>query len=258
LTAASVPFNDPPLGGYAYCQSDFGTPCNEYPFYLNPNTLGTKLSLSNYETPTHLSFSDSPADPCLPGGNSQGIQGCNGINAPGGSFLAFTTRLLGILPDGTLVPLPDEWTWTSTYNGTSGGIATTLNFLPVDPGSGTGSVTITSVNGIQLNPVPSFQVATTASGLAYSRVSQTFNGTVTIKNVGSSGINAPLQIVLMSLTPGVTLVNATGSFVGNAFITSPLLGTFGPGQSSVVAVQFRNPSNAVINFTPVIYSGGLN
>ena len=48
--------------------------------------------------------------------------------------------------------------------------------------------------------LPPSEVATTASGLAYSRVSQTFNGTVTIKNISSSAINGPLQIVFTGLT----------------------------------------------------------
>ena len=100
---------------------------------------------------------------------------------------------------------------------------------------------------------------TTASGLAYSRVSQTFSGTVIIKNTGSSAINGPLQIVLMSLTPGVTLANATGKFVGNPYITAPLSGgSLAPGQAATVSVQFKNPSNVTINFVPAIYSGSLN
>jgi hypothetical protein len=106
--------------------------------------------------------------------------------------------------------------------------------------------------------VPPAQISATSSGLAYSRVTLTFNGTVTIKNTGSSAINGPLQIVLMSLTPGVTLVNATGNFVGSAYITVSLSGSLGPGQSSTVAVQFKNPANAKITFTPIIYSGSLN
>jgi hypothetical protein len=100
------------------------------------------------------------------------------------------------------------------------------------------------------------QVATTASGLAYSRVSQTFNGTVTLKNISSSTVSGPLQIVFTGLTAGVTLVNATGSLSGPPYLTVPTA-SLAPGQSVTVSVKFQNPSDATINFTPAIYSGSF-
>jgi len=70
--------------------------------------------------------------------------------------LGFTTRLVGIcnaIPSqlcsssgGASIPL-FEWTWTDTFNGTSGGVAKTYNMLPLDPGSGTGDIHITGLNG---------------------------------------------------------------------------------------------------------------
>jgi hypothetical protein len=92
----------------------------------------------------------------------------------------------------------------------------------------------------------------------YSRVSGTFNGTVTIRNVSAEAISGPFQIVFMSLPANVTVANATRSFYGNPVITVPGVATLAPGYSSTVSVQFRNPSNATISFTPVIYSGSLN
>jgi hypothetical protein len=174
--------------------------------------------------------------------------------------LEFETGLVGIPIDGGPPQVLYTFTWSDNFNGVViGGLSARSNWtLPIVPGSGTGGVTITSVNGVQLNPVSSSQISATASGLAYSRVSQTFNGTVTIKNVGTTSINGPVQIVLMSLTPGVMLANATGSFVGNAYITLPVSGGLGPGQSVTVFVQFKNPANAKINFAPVVYSGSLN
>ena len=106
--------------------------------------------------------------------------------------------------------------------------------------------------------VPPSQVSTTALGLGYSRVSQTFNGTVTITNMGSSTINGPFQIVLTSLTSGVTMANATNTFSGMPYLTVPTVASLAPGHSATVTVEFRNPSNALINFTPVVYSGSLN
>jgi hypothetical protein len=106
--------------------------------------------------------------------------------------------------------------------------------------------------------VPFTQVAATASGLSYSRVSQTFNGTITVKNVSSSVIGGPLQIVFFGLPAQVALANATGNLSGMPYMTIPAVSGLVPGQSVTVNVQFKNPSDATINLTPVIYSGSIN
>jgi hypothetical protein len=113
-------------------------------------------------------------------------------------------------------------------------------------------------NGVQVTPESSAQISTTASGLAYSRVSQTFNGTVTIRNISGSAINGPIQILFTGLTASVTLVNATGALAGAPYLTVPGAASLIPGQSATVNVQFKDPSNATINFAPVIYSGSFN
>jgi hypothetical protein len=81
---------------------------------------------------------------------------------------------------------------------------------------------------------------------------------VTIKNIGSIAISGPLQILFTGLTAGVTLVDATGNLSGTPYMTVPAVVSLTPGQSSTVSVQFKNPSNATINFTPAIYSGSIN
>jgi uncharacterized protein len=103
----------------------------------------------------------------------------------------------------------------------------------------------------------SAQVSTTASGLGYSRVSKTFVGSVTITNVSGSTINGPFQIVFASLTGGVTLSNASSVYNGSPYITISV-SNLAAGQSSVVSVQFSNPSSIAIDFSPVIYSGSFN
>jgi hypothetical protein len=100
-------------------------------------------------------------------------------------------------------------------------------------------------------------LSTTASGLAYSRVTQTYNGTVTITNNGTSTINGPFQIVFSSMPGGVTLVNATDTFGGNPFFTVPAVVSLAPGQSAAVNVQFSNPTSAKITFTPITYVGSI-
>lgn len=100
------------------------------------------------------------------------------------------------------------------------------------------------------------QVAITSSGLAYSRVSQTFNGTVTIKNIGITAIGGPLQVLFFGLPGNVTLTNATGNVSTTPYMTIP--GGLAPGQTVSVPVQFKNPLNNSINLTPSIYSGRIN
>src|SRR5579859_1017093 len=124
---APPPFNDPPQGGYTYQNP----PNNAFPFYYNLSTPATDpLSLAANETATTLSFFDAPADPCLPGPQSATVAAyadsvCGGMRAPAGSQLSFTTHLVGVLPNNGLLDLGVGFTWTDTYNGTSGGIAVT-------------------------------------------------------------------------------------------------------------------------------------
>jgi predicted extracellular nuclease len=98
------------------------------------------------------------------------------------------------------------------------------------------------------------QVNVVSSGLLFSRVTRTFNGTVTITNTGSQTLNAPIQALFQITTPGVTLANATGSFNGSPYITATTF-ALGPGQSISFPVRFNNPTNAIINSTVKTFSG---
>lgn len=147
------------------------------------------------------------------------------------------------------------------------------------PGSGSSGVPPMPPSSLTL--LARAQISVTASGLAYSRVSQTFKGTVTITNVSARPINGPFHVFIKSPaamrtadsaaggTPAggssaqhkpvpATLANATGNFGGFSYVTVPNVGSLTPGQSATANVHFRNPSNAAINFTPVIYSGSIN
>jgi hypothetical protein len=295
----SSPFNDVPEGGYLYAivatsdEYEPAGPYNPFPFYTvagiaeNPGALLPRFTTDpaswvpypiNVED-HQLTFFDGPGDPCLPtagpllpqeeadlvaGRKAQ----CGGATstAAAGSYVAFTTALVGINPGSppTAGPPLYQWTWTDTFNGGTlgniGTIASLVSNTPVDPNSGNGHITITSINGVAVPPIiPPTQVSTTASGLAYSRVSKTFVGTLTIKNIGASTITTTtgFQLVLNSLPAGVTLANSMGTFNQCPYITIPTLRSIVPGQSVTVAVQFSNPSNAVINFTPEFYAGSF-
>jgi len=100
-------------------------------------------------------------------------------------------------------------------------------------------------------------VSVTSTGLVYSHLTRTFNGTLTVKNTSGQSIAGPIEIVLTNLTAGVTLLNATGTTAGNSYITVVPSGSLAPGQSANIAVRFGDPSNGSIHFTPVVYSGSL-
>jgi hypothetical protein len=119
------------------------------------------------------------------------------------------------------------------------------------------SVTVTDIPAFGPANV-SGELNVTSSGLVYSHLTRTFSGTVTVLNTSGQSIAGPIEIVLTNLTAGVTLVNGTGTFVGNPYITVLASGSLAAGQSANVAIRFSDPSNASIHFTPVVYSGSLN
>lgn len=162
-------FPDPPNGGYTYNVA--GT-ANRYPYYWPDDPTDQFLkgfvvticrlgSCDDFtvETNSTMLLVDSPADPCLPGGSGRN---CTGFARPI-SDLQFTTKLIGIDSNNKVVNL-FVWNWISNFNGTSQGIVATSNYLPVDPGSGTGGITITSINGVPEVP-PNVSCAATPNTL---------------------------------------------------------------------------------------------
>ncbi|MGZ8217240.1 glycoside hydrolase family 44 protein [Methylomagnum sp.] len=147
------------------------------------------------------------------------------------------------------------------YQLTSAGTITNLGNCPYQNGSLEAYLPAQSVTLFVIPPVTALspsQVATTTSGLVFSRVSQTFNGTVTVKNIGGGTLTGPFQIVFTGLTGGVSLVNPTGGFSGSSYLTVPGVSSLAPGQSATVSAKFNNPAKGAIHFTPAIYTGSLN
>jgi len=246
------PFSDPPLGGYTYefapseyplllqFQPNFAA---AYPFYYSPLDVASGSGCALYSVTCDI--------PIVVGNNTLNFYDSphNSSCSPPAPCIGYRTQLVGICEapsptcssPGPSAPL-FQWTWYTNFNGSVGGIYAEgpANFLPPDPGSGTGGVTITSINGVQLpTPILSSQVATTASGLAYSRVSQTFNGTVTLTNISSSAISGPLQILFTGMPFNVTLANETGDLSGTPYMTVPSVATLAPGQSVTVECSLR-------------------
>ena len=151
---------------------------------------------------------------------------------------------------------------TVTTNPTGLAVSVTYNgsaTAPTDPGSYTVVATITnpsysgSATGtLVIAPAPAALTATT-SGLAYSRVSQTYTGTITIRNTGSVALPGPFRVVMTKLTSGVTLVSPSGSLPIGPYLDVTSVASLAPGGTVAVPVAFQNPSNVTITFTPVVY-----
>jgi len=101
------------------------------------------------------------------------------------------------------------------------------------------------------------QVSAATSNFVYSRASKIYNGTITVTNPSAvSSISGPIAVCLNNLTSGVTLANAGGSYNGSPYVLQNL--SLNPGASISFAVQFSNPTNTLINFTPQILEAGPN
>ncbi|MCC6365505.1 MAG: hypothetical protein IT165_18480 [Bryobacterales bacterium] len=129
--------------------------------------------------------------------------------------------------------------------------------LSANYGAVTNSFIATATTGTLVDVTARARV--TSTGLLYSRVTGNFVGTVTIQNTSAQAINGPLDLVFADLTPGVTLQNATGTSIsGTPYVLMPNVTTLAPGASASVQVQFRNPTNGFINYTPVVLSGQVH
>jgi uncharacterized repeat protein (TIGR01451 family) len=98
------------------------------------------------------------------------------------------------------------------------------------------------------------QVSEIASGLLYNRVTHVFSGTLTVTNNGAA-ISGPIELLFQNLTPGVTLLNAAGSYQGSPFLS--IANGLGPGQSVQLLVLLQDPLLARLNFNIAVYSGVL-
>ena len=84
------------------------------------------------------------------------------------------------------------------------------------------------------------------------------SGTMIVRNTSGRNIYGPLQVVLTDLPPGVTLANASGTYLGNPYITIPRVTRLEPGAAASVQVQFNNPGRVKLRFEPITYSGQFN
>lgn len=233
---------------------------------------------------TTMWFADRPHNDNLPGVQASASPSPN-------EYLAFETRLVGLSTEQIPGSVPcgpnnneyvaspqyfcsivHSFSWNSTFNGQActlppdqhnhcPGVTIPAEdgaVSPIIPGTGTGGATITGIDGVTLPPsVLATDLTITASGLSYSRVSQTFDGTLSIKNTSGATMIGPLQIFLFGLPPNVNLVNQSANLSGTPYLTVPIAEGLAPGASVSVPVQFKNPANATISLQPTVYAGTI-
>jgi len=91
------------------------------------------------------------------------------------------------------------------------------------------------------------------SGLVLNRLTGRYTGNLTLTNSGAAAIAGPLQVAFNGLASSITLVNATGTQAGAAYITVP--GGLAPGASVTIPLTFSKTGTANISYTAKIYSG---
>lgn len=99
-------------------------------------------------------------------------------------------------------------------------------------------------------------LSVTSTGLLYSRVTKLFSCNLTVTNSGATSISGPFVIWFENLTAGVSLVKGNGLLNGYPQISPATPTSLGAGQSFTVPLQFSDPTNARINFTPVVFYSG--
>lgn len=100
-----------------------------------------------------------------------------------------------------------------------------------------------------VNAAPQFNFLTSPTG--YNRATKTYGANLIITNPGAA-YTGPISVALTNLTTGVTLTNATGTYNGAPSLSASTTG-LAAGASITVPLTFTNPSNAIINFTPVTF-----
>ena len=98
------------------------------------------------------------------------------------------------------------------------------------------------------------------SGFSFNRRTGHFTQSITITNTSNAAILGPISLVLDGLSPGVRLVNASGTTTlpklsGRPYVnvgnTQPLKAK----QSITILLEFDDPSQKPIAYTPVVLAG---
>jgi hypothetical protein len=133
---------------------------------------------------------------------------------------------------------------TGASNGTSDATPV-FNFA----GMVNGSSTTGPIAALPLLDV-SAQVSVAQNGFVRDRATMLWVATLRVTNTSGTSITGPIAVAITNLSGNATMVNFTGVNQGNPYVLVPT-GTLAPGASASVLIEFQNPSNALITYTPV-------
>lgn len=121
-----------------------------------------------------------------------------------------------------------------------------------------GSFTLLATRIVQ-DVTAKFQI--TRSAFRYNSSTRTYVQRVTIKNIGSTPITGPISLVLDNLSSNASLpaysgITAVVAPLGSPYVNFVLSGaTLAPGGTATVGINFDDPTNALITYTPRILAG---
>jgi RHS repeat-associated protein len=95
-------------------------------------------------------------------------------------------------------------------------------------------------------------IGVTRSSLTYVAASKTYNGTLTLTNTGSQPIQGYLLAALTNLAPGVTLANASGTYVNSPALLSNQV-SLAAGASTALNVSFTASSANAVYYGVQVY-----
>ncbi len=178
-----------------------------------------------------------------------------------------TATYTGSPISATATTNPAGLTVTLTYNGSSTAPTAVGPYTVVatisDPNY-TGSATATlNINAASGGPIDvTSQIKWTTTGFAAARGSNVYTATMTITNIGTTPIAAPLQAVFTNVISGATLANGTGTlsstpYAGAPYITVPGSTPLAAGSSVNVTIKFTYTGTAPISFVLKVLSGVL-
>jgi hypothetical protein len=223
-----------PPGAYAIACSGLSSP--NYAISYIPGTLTVSADLLTI-TANNATRAYGAANPPLNRVTYNGFANGDTASALTGTLICTTTATASS-PAG---PYPISCSGLSSTN-------YTITYVP-------GQLTITSPTCAS-NVTAS--VAVTRSGFSYSPLSKRYAQTLTLTNTAGSMITGPIYVILDNLTTSAALYNTGGSTACAAPTGSPyvsIAGPIGAGASTNVVLQFTDPTNAAISYTPRFLAG---
>jgi hypothetical protein len=106
------------------------------------------------------------------------------------------------------------------------------------------------------------QVSVARGGFQFNRTTSRYVQSVNLTNSGTSALAGPIALVLDGLSGNTTLFNRTATTVCAAPTGSPYIqvsagsdNLFSPGEAVTITLEFTNPANQSITYSPRVLAG---